>query len=123
MTAVRFQRTKLVSYFAGGSIFRGPHPPRAALMLIKIGFDIEFELAGPTPMILMLYVHPSRQRDLRSEEKILVEPNIPLTDFTDLYDNRCARILAPAGNLRLSLNALIEDSGQPDKRCPDAPQH
>jgi hypothetical protein len=78
-------------------------------MLIKIGFDIEFELAGPTPMILMLYVHPSRQNDLRSEEKILVEPEVPLTDFTDLYGNRCARILAPAGNLRLSLNALIED--------------
>ena len=30
------------------------------LMKIKIGYDIEFELAGPTPMILMLYVHPSR---------------------------------------------------------------
>ena len=92
-------------------------------MLIKIGFDIEFELAGPTPMILMLYVHPSRQSDLRSEEKILVEPDIPLTDFTDLYGNRCARILAPAGNLRLSLNALIEDSGKPDEQRPDAPQH
>ena len=69
-------------------------------------------------MILMLYVHPSRQSDLRSEEKILVEPDIPLTDFTDLYGNRCARILAPAGNLRLSLNALIEDSGKPRRTAP-----
>ena len=92
-------------------------------MLIKIGFDIEFELPGPTPMILMLYVHPSRQKDLRAEEKILVEPEIPLTDFTDLYGNRCARIHAPAGNLRLSLETLIEDSGQPDEQAPDAPQH
>ena len=92
-------------------------------MLIKIGFDIEFELAGPTPMILMLYVHPSRQKDLRSEETIQVEPDLPLTDFTDLYGNRCARILAPAGNLRLSLDAVIEDSGKPDEQCPDAPQH
>lgn len=92
-------------------------------MLIKIGFDIEFELPGATPMILMLYVHPSRQKDLRSEEKIRVEPDIPLTDFTDLYGNRCARILAPAGNLRLSLDALIEDSGLPDEQRPEAPQH
>ena len=53
-----------------------------SLVKIKIGFDIEFELPGPTPMILMLYVHPSRQKDLLAEEKILVEPDIPLTDFT-----------------------------------------
>ena len=92
-------------------------------MIIKIGFDIQFELPHPTPMILMLYVHPSRQADLRTEEKIVIEPNIPLTDFTDLYGNRCARVLAPAGNVRFSLEALIEDSGEPDEQCPDAIQH
>jgi transglutaminase-like putative cysteine protease len=112
-----------------GFLFRGrkylprPHARRTASMLIRIGFDIEFELADPTPMILMFYVHPSRQSDLRSEEKILAEPDIPLTDFTDLYGNRCSRIMAPAGNLRLSLSALIEDSGKPDEQCLDAPQH
>ena len=92
-------------------------------MIIKIGFDIQFELAAPTPMILMLYVHPSRQADLRTPEKITVEPNVPLTDFTDLYGNRCARLLAPAGNIGFSLEALIEDSGQPDEKNPDAIQH
>ena len=91
-------------------------------MIIKIGFDIEFELYGPTPMILMLYVHPSRQKDLRTEEKIVVEPDIPLTDFMDLYGNRCARVFAPPGNMKLSLEALIEDSGQPDEQCLDASQ-
>jgi len=92
-------------------------------MIIKVGFDIEFEMSAPTPMILMLYVHPSRQPDLRSDEKITVEPKLPLTDFTDLYGNRCARILAPAGDLRLSLEALIEDSGLPDEQHPEALQH
>jgi len=65
----------------------------------------------------------SRQRDLRTEEKIVAEPDIPLTDFSDLYGNRCARVLAPTGNVRFSLQALIEDSGQPDEQCPDAIQH
>jgi len=92
-------------------------------MIIKIGFDIEFELPAPTPMILMLYVHPSRQADLRAEEKIVVEPNVPLTDFTDLYGNRCARILAPAGDIRFTLETFIEDSGRPDEKNPDAIQH
>ena len=92
-------------------------------MLIKIGFEIEFELPGPTPMILMLYVHPSRQADLRTEEKIHVEPGISLHDFIDLYGNRGARLLAPAGDLRLSLEAMIEDDGAPDAVCPAAMQH
>jgi transglutaminase-like putative cysteine protease len=91
-------------------------------MKIKIGFDIEFELLGPTPMILMLYVHPSRQKDLLAEEKILVEPNIPLHDFTDLYGNRCARVFAAAGNIRFALETMIQDSGLPDARAPDATQ-
>ncbi len=91
-------------------------------MKIKIGFDIEFELVGPTPMILMLYVHPSRQKDLLAEEKIVLEPNIPLHDFTDLYGNRCARIVAPAGNIRFTLETMIQDSGLPDARIPDATQ-
>src|SRR3979490_139896 len=92
-------------------------------MIIKIGFDIQFELPAPTPMILMLYVHPSRQADLRAEEKIIVEPDIPLNDFADLYGNRCARILAPAGDIRFSLEALIEDSGKPDEQNSGAIQH
>ncbi|HEY8835314.1 MAG TPA: hypothetical protein VIM09_06985, partial [Chthoniobacterales bacterium] len=92
-------------------------------MIIKIGFDIQFELPAPTPMILMLYVHPSRQADLRAEEKITVEPNVALTDFTDLYGNRCARILAPAGDIRFSLETFIEDSGEPDEQNPGAIQH
>jgi len=89
---------------------------------ITIGFDIEFDLPAPTPMILMLYVHPSRQKDLLAEQTIVVEPAIPLTEFTDLYGNRCARIFAPAGNLRLSLETLIADSGEPDAAAPEAPQ-
>ena len=69
-------------------------------MIIKIGFDIQFEIPAPTPMILMLYVHPSRQADLRAPEKIVAEPDVPLTDFTDLYGNRCARVLARSGEIR-----------------------
>src|SRR4051794_38194429 len=92
-------------------------------MIIKIGFDIQFELAAPTPMILMLYVHPSRQPDLRAEEHITVEPVVPLHDFTDLYGNRCARLVAPAGDIRFTLETFIEDSGKLDEQNSDAIQH
>jgi transglutaminase-like putative cysteine protease len=92
-------------------------------MLIKIGFDLEFALAGPTPMVLMLFVHPSRRDDLRGPEELHVEPQIPVTYYTDLFGNRCGRLLAPPGNLRLALETLIEDSGEPDRETPEAVQH
>ena len=92
-------------------------------MLIKIGFDIEFELRGPTPMVLMLFVHPSRQQDLRAPEELQVEPQVPVSYHSDLFGNRCARLLAPTGNLRLTLETLIEDSGELDPQSPDAIQH
>jgi transglutaminase-like putative cysteine protease len=92
-------------------------------MIIKIGYDIEFELSGATPIIVMLYVHPSRQKDLRSEEKLMVDPAVPVTQFRDLFGNVCGRLVAPAGVVRFTLDALIEDSGQPDPKTPDAVQH
>ncbi len=104
----------------------GDNSPRASklqTMLIKLGFDIAFELHGPTPMVLMLYVHPSRQPDLRAEERLIVDPAVPVTEFADAFGNRCARILAPAGLLNLSLETLIEDSGEPDPQPHDAIQH
>ena len=92
-------------------------------MLIKIGFDIEFELCGPTPMVLMLFVHPSREGDLRVPEELRVEPQLAVSYYTDLFGNRCARLLAPPGNIRLALETVIEDSGEPDRQSPDAVQH
>jgi transglutaminase-like putative cysteine protease len=116
---------KCVSYSAATIIF--PYPYLASVptvfMLIKIGFDLEFEVAAPTPMILLLFIHPSRRADLRSEERLIVHPNIPITPYTDLFGNICGRILAPAGRVRLSLDAMIEDSGQPGRQPLNVLQH
>lgn len=93
-------------------------------MIIKLGFDIEFKLLGPTPMILMLYVHPSRRADLRGEEKLVVKPDVEVKTFTDFYGNICGRLFAPAGDIRFSLDVSIEDHGEPDRKpCPEAVQH
>ena len=93
-------------------------------MIIRIGFDIEFKLSGPTPMIVMLYVHPSRRGDLRTEERLVVRPDVPVTQYTDFYGNICGRLVAPPGNVNFKLDALIEDHGQPDRQqCPNAVQN
>lgn len=92
-------------------------------MIIRIGCDIQFELVGPTPMVLMLYVHPSRRGDLRLEEQLIVDPNLPVSTYIDMYGNRCGRLLVPAGNVRFTLETLIRDSGKPDPQTVDAEQH
>jgi transglutaminase-like putative cysteine protease len=83
-------------------------------MLIRIGFDLAFECPAPTPMLLMLYTHPSRAADLVAPERIRTDPPIPISIFTDAFGNRCGRIVAPAGPLRIWHQTFIRDSGLPD---------
>lgn len=90
-------------------------------MLIKIGYEIVFDLPAPVAMQLMLRVHPSRQNDLRREQ-ILIEPEIPVETFFDSFGNRCERIAAPKGRLRLWADAVIDDPGVPDPLSPEAEQ-
>src|SRR3954471_23413392 len=92
-------------------------------MLIKVGFDISYEVWAPTPMILMLYIHPSRHGDIAAADRLSVAPNVPIEDFLDSFGNRCARVVAPPGIIRLKSEAIVEDSGKPDPIEADAIQH
>ena len=76
-----------------------------------------------TPLIAMLYVHPSRRDDLESPEEIKVEPNLPVYTYLDAFGNICGRLLAPPGAVRFSLDTRIRDSGEPDPEAPEAIQH
>ena len=81
---------------------------------IRIGFDLSFEVPQPVPMQLMLYVHPDEAGLLRQPELLVMEPAHPVEDFLDWFGNRAARILAPAGHLRIRYDNVISDSGRPD---------
>ncbi len=83
-------------------------------MHIKIGFDLIFDVVFPSPMLLMLYVHPSRQKDLLGPEKLSFSPGVNVSHFTDTFGNKVGRILAPAGEFRISNVAEIRDPGEPD---------
>ena len=85
-------------------------------MLIRIGYDLVFEVPQPTAMLLMLYVHPDRAPALRHPEWIQVEPDTPVEGFTDWFGNRAARILAPAGTLRLRYENVAADTGKLEPR-------
>jgi transglutaminase-like putative cysteine protease len=83
-------------------------------MLIRIGYDIIFNLPAPTPMNLLLFVHPSRQYMLRDPEILNIEPYVPMHKFIDAFGNTCGRIVAQAGQVRFQRDGLVEDDGLPD---------
>lgn len=92
-------------------------------MLIKIGYEIVFESPVAVPMMLMLYTHPSRADTMKKPDQLRIEPDIPVEEFIDSFGNRCGRIVAPAGRLRLWNDAIVEDNGQPDPVNWNAQQH
>ena len=92
-------------------------------MLIRVGYDIIFEHPAPTPIIAMLYLHPSHQRTVRRRDYLLVEPSVQVSEYTDAYGNRCGRLLAPAGPIRFWNDVVVEDNGQADHQNPAAEQH
>jgi transglutaminase-like putative cysteine protease len=91
-------------------------------MKIRIGFEIVYTCPQPTPMILALSVHYSRISDLLVPDHLVAEPAVPMTAYRDSFGNWCTRIVAPAGQLRLTTDAVVRDSGLPDIVAPDARQ-
>jgi transglutaminase-like putative cysteine protease len=91
-------------------------------MRIKCGYEISYQCSHPTPMLLLLSVHPSRRGDLETPDTLRTEPALPKSRFVDLYGNHCTRIVAPAGITTLRSEFVIRDSGRPDAYAPDAPQ-
>jgi transglutaminase-like putative cysteine protease len=91
-------------------------------MQIRAGYEITYECPRPTPMVLMLSVHPSRLDDLASPAPMVLDPPVPVQHYRDLYGNLCSRIAAPAGLVTISSDFIINDSGQLDAVAPEAPQ-
>lgn len=92
-------------------------------MLIRTGFSLAFDTFGPTPMNLLLNVHPDRAGDLVTPEIVTFDPPVPARRFTDASGNVATRIVAPGGRIAMSADFVVRDSGKPDPVMPEAPQH
>jgi transglutaminase-like putative cysteine protease len=90
-------------------------------MLIRAGYDLHFSAEQPVPLLAMLSIHPSRNKDLITPHRIVAEPDMPLYDYVDMFGNICSRITVPPGRLSLSCDFVIHDHGNPDRTCPGAP--
>ena len=92
-------------------------------MLIRHGYQITVNCWAPTAMVTELSVHDDRLADVRVAEVFTTDPQIETSTYRDLFGNQCRRFVAPAGDLTLRSDSIIEDSGQLDPYVPDAEQH
>jgi len=92
-------------------------------MQIRLGYELVYQCPQPTPMILNLHVHYSRTSDLLSPDLLHTDPPVPTTMYRDGFGNWCSRIVAPAGRIRLTADAVIRDSGLPEPTMLLALQH
>ena len=92
-------------------------------MQFRTGFELIYSFPQPTPVILVVNVHESRTADVVVPDTLIAEPPLPITTYVDGFGNHCKRLHAPAGRLRLSADAVVNDTGLPDARHWDAEQH
>jgi transglutaminase-like putative cysteine protease len=92
-------------------------------MKIHAGYEISYTCLQPTPMILMLSVHPSRVADLITPDRMQFQPPVPAKSYLDGFGNVCHVIHAAAGRITISSDFLVRDSGAPDDIAPNAKQH
>ena len=64
-------------------------------MRIRAGYNLTYECPQPTPMLLVLEIHPSRRVDLLTEQIITFCPAIESRAYVDGFGNTCTRIEAP----------------------------
>ena len=83
-------------------------------MQIRLGYELIYDCPQPTPMILTLHIHFTRVSDIIVPDHLITRPSIPITVYRDAFGNWCNRIVAPMGGIRLSTDAVVNDTGEPD---------
>jgi transglutaminase-like putative cysteine protease len=89
---------------------------------VKVGYELVYECVQPTPMILLLRIHPSMVTSPVVPDPIATTPFVPISTFRDGFGNICTRIVAPPGPIRMSTDAIIRCSAEPDKVAASARQ-
>lgn len=91
-------------------------------MLLQVDFEISFTFPESTPVVLMAFLHPTRDATVQSPEMFSIQPSVPVSRFVDGFGNRCGRAVVPPGLVIFRNHAIVADSGLPDLQVPDAGQ-
>ncbi len=115
------QRAAFVILSSFGAL-GAPLDEMESTMKLRIGYELRYDFPQPTPVVVMLNVHYSRVSDLETADNVRVSPSVPISGYRDGFGNWCTRFLAPAGEMVITTDALIRDSGAPDPQTFEAQQ-
>ena len=89
-----------------------------AAMLLAIGCRLEIRCSAATPLLALVHPHSSLLPDLRSPERVRLEPDRTFELLSDSAGNRWSRLIASAGVTSFIYEAQIE---RPDSTDPVLP--
>jgi transglutaminase-like putative cysteine protease len=92
-------------------------------MRLKLGTELSYTFDVPTPMIVMLNVHPDDAQSLEYPDTLATNPIVNVTQYRDGFGNLCCRLIAPPGPFTLTTQTVIWDDGLPDPVDRSAVQH
>jgi transglutaminase-like putative cysteine protease len=76
-------------------------------MWINASCALEFNIAVESPFLFMLRPRSGWQQWIGSEEYIL-NPSVPVVEFTDSFGNLCQRLVAPPGRFSVRTSVKVE---------------
>lgn len=82
-------------------------------MKLSISCQLDYEIEQNTPLILMLRPRSGSGQWIMKEEYLL-EPSVPVSEYTDLYGNLCQRLFTPQGSFTIKTSAIVEVADQID---------
>lgn len=83
-------------------------------MHLRISCYLSFEIAVPTPFILMLRPRSGGQQWVEKDE-YKITPSTPVFEFTDHYGNLCQRLIAKPGIFSITTSADVITSDVTDQ--------
>lgn len=87
-------------------------------MLLRVGYDVQYDCPAPTPMIVLLTIHHSLTDALEQPDRLATDPPVAITPYRDGFGNWCSRLVAPPGMIRLTTDATLRLPRVPDERPP-----
>ena len=89
-------------------------------MRVRIGCDFQFESDGRVPMLMLVRARPDAGQRAIYEAQWVEPEGLRLREYVDGFGNRCWRLTAPGGPLRVRYDAVVEVGDEPDAVVPDA---
>lgn len=88
-------------------------------MWLRASCDLTFDIAVPTPFVLMLRPRSGANQWIAREE-YKIEPSVQVFEFTDNFGNLCQRLISPPGifALRIVADVMTADNVDQSPRAP-----